>query len=120
MTRGETVVSTWGMRGHFGAGGWSAGANTTAVGGRGEAAYRRTDVGGRGNRWRGWFGRMGGALIRCLLQEGLPYFDRVSTLNPAGWALFNANTAYRRAFAPAFLNSVWTMIAVVALNQRVL
>src|SRR5882762_9362462 len=43
---GTTEVSTWGIRGHFGAGGWSARTNTTAVGGSGETADRRTDVGG--------------------------------------------------------------------------
>jgi uncharacterized membrane protein len=39
-------------------------------------------------------------------------------LNAAGGALFVANTAYHRAFAPAFLNSVWTIIALVALHRR--
>jgi hypothetical protein len=29
-----------------------------------------------------------------------------------------ANTAYHRAFPPAFLNSVWTIIAMVALSRR--
>ena len=43
-----TDDSTWEMRGHFGAGGWSARAYTTAVGDSGETADRRTDVGGRG------------------------------------------------------------------------
>ena len=49
---GTTEVSTWGIRGHFGAGGWSTRADTTAVDCSGETADRRTDVGG---------GRIGGA-----------------------------------------------------------
>jgi hypothetical protein len=40
-------------------------------------------------------------------------------LNAAGGALLIANTAYHRAFPPAFLNSVWTTIAVVALSRRI-
>ena len=39
-------------------------------------------------------------------------------LNAAGGALFVANTVYHRAFPPAFLNLVWTIIAMVALSRR--
>jgi hypothetical protein len=39
-------------------------------------------------------------------------------LNAIGGALFVVNTTYHRAFPPAFLNLVWTIIAVVALSRR--
>jgi hypothetical protein len=39
-------------------------------------------------------------------------------LNAAGGALFVANTTYHRAFPPAFLNLVWTIIAMIALSRR--
>jgi hypothetical protein len=39
-------------------------------------------------------------------------------LNAAGGAFLVANTVYHRALAPAFLNSVWTIIAVAALSRR--
>lgn len=39
-------------------------------------------------------------------------------LNAAGGALFVANTAHHRAFPPTFLNSPWTIIAMVALRRR--
>jgi hypothetical protein len=39
-------------------------------------------------------------------------------LNASGGAFLVANTVYHGALAPAFLNSVWTMIAVAALSRR--
>lgn len=41
------------------------------------------------------------------------------TLNAAGGALLVANTVYHNALAPAFLKSVWTIIAVAALSERI-
>ena len=68
----------------------------------------------------GWVGVValiaayGGVSFRKLSPTSTVY----QLLNAVGGALFVANTAYHRAFPPAFLNSVWTIIAVVALSRR--
>ena len=49
-------VSTWGIRGHFGAGGCPAGTNLAAMVGRAETADCQTDV---GSRWIGGAGAWG-------------------------------------------------------------
>jgi hypothetical protein len=62
--------------------------------------------------------RVGGRcrVPRCISGVSFKKLSPTSTeyqLLKVGRALFVANTAYHRAFPPAFLNSVWTIIAVV-------
>jgi hypothetical protein len=48
----------------------------------------------------------------------LPASIAYQFLNAAGGTLLVANTVYHRALAPAFLNAVWTLIALAALSRR--
>src|SRR6267378_6566763 len=66
------MVSTWGIRGHFRASGGCERAAETAVGGGGETADRRTDVGNRG------ISGTGGAGAWCECQPGVSVAQAVS------------------------------------------
>ena len=68
----------------------------------------------------GWLGA-----IMLLVAYGCVSFKKVSPasityhlLNAAGSALFVINTLFHKAYAPAFLNCVWGLIALTSLLLR--